>query len=356
MKYAIIGYGGMGNHHNKNIIPRFNLAVHKEQLELAGIYDIDHERIKFAENEGIYCFNNVQEIYDDESIDFVLIATPNDLHLPYVIESLNYDKNVICEKPLGLSIREIKKMYKKARSSNKIFEVHQNRRWDNDFLTIKNIYEKKIIGNIYKIESRVMGSNGIPGSWRKVAKQGGGMMFDWGVHLIDQMLQMIDSKIVSIYCTYSYQAKEEVDDGFTLNVRFENGLLYTIVVDTNCFNELPRWQLYGEDGTATVTNWRNNVVEGKITKVSIRNDDMLEGVEAGNGFTKTMAKRRNETIKELPLEIIYGNKNAFYENFVNSILGYEAPIIKEKEILRVFKIMKLAYRSAKKNQVLKARF
>ena len=54
---------------------------------------------------------------------------------------------------------------------------------------------------------------------------------------------------------------------------------------------------------------KSNKVESKICKVNLREDDKLEGIEAGNGFTKTMAKRRNETIDELPLEIIHGDKN-----------------------------------------------
>lgn len=353
MKFAIIGFGGMGHHHYKNIIPRLNESDYKEKLEIAGIYDINNERNEFAKELGIHCFKNVEEIYNDKSIEIVLIATPNDVHLPYVIEALKHDKNVICEKPLGLSSNEVKKMYKEAKKANKIFEVHQNRRWDDDFLTIKNIYDKKTIGNIYQIESRVMGSNGIPGAWRRVFKQGGGMMLDWGVHLIDQMLNMINSKITYVYCTYSYQAKEEVDDGFNLQVKFENGLLYNIVVDTNCFNELPRWQLYGENGTATITNWHANKVEGKVTKVNLRTDDKLVGVEAGNGFTKTMAKRRNETIDEIPLEVIRGDKNAFYKNFMNAIINSEETLIKEEQVLRVFKVMEAAYTSAKKNKVIK---
>ena len=352
MKMAIIGFGGMGAHHYNNIISRLNESEFEEKIDIAGIYDISEERKEYAKSLQLHSFNNPQERYNDETIETVLIATPNDLHLPYVIECLKNNKHVICEKPLGLSSKEIKKMYKFAKKSGKIFEVHQNRRWDNDYLTIKNIYNNNNIGQIYQIESRVMGSNGIPGKWRRIFNQGGGMMMDWGVHLIDQMLQMIPNKVTSIYCHYSYQAQEEVDDGFNLQVKFDNGLLYKIVVDTNCFNELPRWQLYGKEGTATITNWRGNKLEGKITKVVIRKDDKLEGVEAGNGFTKTMASRRKETVEEFPLELIEGDKNSFYKNFINSIRNKEQTLIKEEQVLRVFNLIEAAYKSATTNKVI----
>ena len=352
MRIAIIGFGGMASHHKNNIIPRLNESDYPEKLEFAGIYDIDPKREEEAKKQGLHVFKSPEEIYEDESIKVVLIATPNDVHMPYVIECLKHGKNVICEKPLGLSSKEVKKMYAEAKKSKKVFEVHQNRRWDDDFLTVKNIYDNKLIGNVYKIESRVMGSNGIPGAWRKVFAQGGGMMLDWGVHLIDQMLKMVKAKVTSIYCDYSYQAKEEVDDGFDLEVKFDNGLIYRIVVDTNSFIELPRWQLYGEDGTASITNWHDNKVEGKINKVVIREDNELKGVEAGNGFTKTMAKRRVETIEEVPLEVILGDKNAFYRNFMNAIINNEETEVKEEQVLRVFAVMESAYMSAKKNKVI----
>ena len=353
MKLAIIGFGGMAGHHNRCIIPRFNEGKNKNKIEVVGVYDIDPKRYEVAKELGLYCYNSAQEIYDDENIDIVLVTTPNDVHMPYVIGALQHNKHVICEKPLGLSSKEVKKMYKEAKKANKVFEVHQNRRWDDDYLTIKNIFDKKIIGDVYQIESRVMGSNGIPGEWRKVFAQGGGMMLDWGVHLIDQMLQMINSEVVSIYCNYSYQAKEEVDDGFDLEVKFANGLLYRIVVDTNCYNELPRWQVYGNEGTVTINHWQDNKVEGIVSKVILKEDNQLKGVEAGNGFTKTMAKRRVETIEHLPLDVIRGDKNAFYNNFVNAIVNNEELFVKHEQVLRVFKVMEAAYKSAKTNKVIK---
>ena len=214
----------MGNNHRKYIIPRLNDSDYPEKLDIAGIYDISEERKEFAAQLGLHNFNSAEEIFADESIKIVLIATPNDLHKPYVLEALSRGKNVIVEKPMGLDTDEVNEMYAAAKKYGKVFEVHQNRRWDDDFLTVKNMYDKKLLGETYLIESRVMGSNGIPGAWRKNPEQGGGMMLDWGVHLIDQMLLMIDDKVKSVECDYSYQAGEKVDDGFDLLVKFKGGM------------------------------------------------------------------------------------------------------------------------------------
>ncbi|MFQ9800616.1 MAG: hypothetical protein ACLR23_18725 [Clostridia bacterium] len=67
-----------------------------------------------------------------------------------------------------------------SKETGKLFVVHQNRRWDEDYLTIKKIYEEHLLGNVYRIESRVHGSRGIPGDWRGEKEHGGGMVLDWG--------------------------------------------------------------------------------------------------------------------------------------------------------------------------------
>ena len=166
MKIAIIGFGGMGNNHKKYIIQRLNDSDYPEKLEIAGIYDISDERNKFASELGLHCFSSAEEIYNDESIKIVLVATPNDLHLPYVEKALKAGKHVIVEKPAAMDSGEVEKMYAVARQAGKVFSPHQNRRWDDDFVTVDNIVKNGSIGRVYLIESRVMGSNGIPGAWR----------------------------------------------------------------------------------------------------------------------------------------------------------------------------------------------
>lgn len=355
MKIAIIGYGGMGNNHKKYIIQRLNDSDYPEKLEIAGVYDISPERKAFAAELGLKNFDSADEIWNDDSIKIVLVATPNDSHLPYVLKAAECGKNIIVEKPAALSSEETEKMYEAAKKAGVVFSPHQNRRWDDDYLTVRNMYEKQTVGKVYRIESRVMGSNGIPGAWRRVERQGGGMMLDWGVHLIDQMLQFVKSPVKSVYCDYSYIAGEEVDDGFDLEVKFEDGLIYRIVVDTNTFIELPRWQVYGTDGTATITNWRRDNVEGRVVRCIQRVDDKLEGVNAGNGFTKTMAARRSETVEEFPPEIVRGDKNAFYRNFMDAVIKGEPTIVRKEEVMRVFKIMELAKKSARENRVITER-
>ena len=251
MNLVIIGYGGMGGYHAE-CLKKYCESKPEFPIRVTGAYDIDPERSALAEKNGYRAYKSAAEIWADPSVGAVLVATPNDIHAEYVKAAAKAGKNIICEKPIGMSSREAEEMYDAAEKAGVVFEVHQNRRWDDDFLTVKNIVDNGIVGAAYCIESRVMGGNGIPGAWRKEKAHGGGMMLDWGVHLIDQMLMMIKSPVESLYCEYSYIYGEEVDDGCSLTVNFENGMKYRIVVATDCFRNLPRWQVYGTEGTETL--------------------------------------------------------------------------------------------------------
>ena len=185
-----------------------------------------------------------------------------------------------------------------------------------------------------------------------MAAQGGGMMLDWGVHLIDQMLQMVKSTVVSLYCEYSYIYGEEVEDGCRLSVKFENGVEYLVVVSTDCFRSLARWQAYGTEGTATVQDWD---LSGGMTRVLVKHDDNIAGIRAGNGFTRTMAPRVGNTVEQKALPVVHAEPFAFYKNFAAACAGKEEKRIKKEEVLRVFRIMEAAARSAKENIVIKER-
>lgn len=343
LSIAIVGFGGMAHYHAE----RFkNLGIY----EIKGIFDIDKNVIEKALLDGYKVYNNAQEICNDKSVEAVLITTPNDNHIYYTELFAKAKKHILCEKPIGMSTQECTKMYKVARENNVIFMVNQNRRWDKDYLTIKEIIDKNMVGEVYRIESRVMGSNGVPGEWRKELKHGGGMMLDWGVHLIDQLNLLDNSGIEYVYCNMSYQEGLEVEDGFRLDIKFKSGLFAEITVDTNCYEPLPRWLVYGKNGTAVVKNWS---LEGGIIYPNENSAYIVEGMKAGNGFTKTMAYRDNTNKVECGLPELNVDGDTLYKNFYNSILGLDTPTVKEEQVRAVFNVMESAFEAFKHGKTIK---
>ena len=335
-RIAVVGYGGQGAWHADH-------ALRSDVVELAGIYDIREIRNDAARELGIFVYDSLDAIIADETVDIVVCATPNDVHLDIVVRSLLGGKNVVCEKPVALSTADFDKMLDAERKSGKLLSVHQNRRWDVDFLAIKSLVDSGEIGEVINIESRIHGSRGIPSDWRCHKEPGGGMILDWGVHLIDQMLQLIPETVTRIYCPITNITTDEVDDGFTLSMEFSGGKRATVEVGTYNFIPMPRFYMQAREGSAFIEDWRQNC---RVAKLLAWCEKDVTPVQTAAGITKTMAPRDELTIKSYELERPTSDVHDFYRNLVRAIDGKEEQLIKNKEVRRVLRVMEECFRSA----------
>ena len=341
-KVAVIGYGGQGAWHCNQILK-------SDVTELAGTYDIKPERCKAAKDNGIFVYESNEAIFADESVDIIVVATPNDVHEDLVVNGLLSGHNVICEKPVALSVAEFDRMVEAQNKSGKLLTVHQNRRWDVDFLGVKSVIDSGEIGEVIRIESRIHGSRGIPSDWRCIKKYGGGMILDWGVHLIDQMMQLIPDKITTVNCVTTNITNEEVDDGFRLEIGFESGKTAHVEVGTYNFLAMPRFYMQCKDGSLYLTDWQKKAQIAKLTRW-IEKD--VTPVQNAAGITKTMAPRDHLTLDEYEIDRPTSDVHNFYRNFCAAIDGKEEQFIKNCEVRRVLLVMESCFKSDEAHQTL----
>lgn len=343
-KFAVIGYGGMGSWH-------VNHALKSDVLDLAGIYDIDPQKSEKARVSGIYAYSSLEELLNDKSVELVTIAIPNDVHLYTVVKCLEAGKNVICEKPVALSTEDLNTMIEASKKSGKLFTVHQNRRFDVDYLAMQKLADTGEIGKPLRIESRIHGSRGIPSDWRGEKAHGGGMILDWGIHLIDQLLLIYkNEEIDTINCTVTNITNKEVDDGFYLTITFKSGAVAFVEVGTYNFIALPRFYMKAEKGSALITDWREKT---KVAKCKYWHENDVLPVQTAAGLTKTMAPRDSVTLDEYELEIPKSDVHDFYRNFCKAIDGEATQLVTHDQMLLDMKIMEYAFKSAELGQTLK---
>ena len=339
---VIIGFGGMGGWHGNHMLK-------SDVVRLKGIVDIDPKRDEAAAEKGIFAYPSKEAALADREVDFVTIAVPNDVHKSLVIEALAAGKHVICEKPATLSLADLDEMIAASEKYGKLFTVHQNRRWDPDFLMTKQAYDSGELGEVFRLESRVQGSRGIPGDWRGKPECGGGMILDWGVHLIDQVLQIIKNDIARIYCRCEHITNYAVDDGFSLDILFRETGVARIEVGTSNFISLPRFYLAGANGGAMVGDWRE-----KCRVVCCKNwdeKDVIPVVTAA-GLTKTMAPRNEKTVTEYEIERPEPDVHDFYRNFCAAMDGREKQIVTHDQLRLVMRVMEAAFESDRQGQVI----
>lgn len=343
---GIIGYGGMASYHFKQL-------KDYSRLTIKGVYDLNPERMEVAVEEGLVAYDSKESLLQDPDIDIVLIATTNDVHKELVIEALQIGKHVICEKPVTLSSEELIEIMDVAKTTDRVFTIDQNRRTNRDFILMKDSVEKGLLGDVYLIESRVEGSRGMPKGWRTIKNLGGGMMLDWGVHLIDQLLFMIDKPVVNVFCKMNSIEYKEVDDNFRLSLSFEGGLTAQIEVATNNYITHPRWYVLGSEGSLEITDWE---CEGKIVRCKDKDsvwEDEIIYTKAGP--TKTMAPRRQDTMETIeihePTEVV-DHISVVYDSLIDAIEGIKPLQITPEQALRVMKVMEAAFESESTKQAI----
>lgn len=346
---AFLGFGEMAGYHLSHLLQY-------DKIKAVGAYDINRVRQKYAEYRGLKAYKSKEELLSDPQIDIILVASSNEMHKELSIEALKAGKHVLCEKPATMNSADLEEIIMTAEKAKKIFTVNQNRRANKDFLLMKKHVEAGAIGDVYVIESRVEGSRGIPEGWRTIKSMGGGMMLDWGVHLIDQIMYMINEKVINVFCKIYNINYKDVDDNLRLTMSFESGLTAHIEVSTNNFITHPRWYVLGDRGTLQIDDWN---CEGKIIRCLDKENKWNNEISQSNaGPTRTMSPRSAESIETIIINdpnsgFDYRELCTVYDQMIEAIEQKVPLSITPQQCLRVIKVMETAFESAEKGEAIK---
>jgi scyllo-inositol 2-dehydrogenase (NADP+) len=256
LRIGIAGYGRIVELMHNSLIRKV------DGLELTAVYDVTEERRKHAEARGLQTYSNLDQFLSDAPLDVVLIAAPTQYHYSIALKALEYGKHLIIEKPVAMNTQEAIEIQKKAFKMNRIVTLFHNRRFDPDFQFVQSILESGEIGKLLFLErSHHMDGAGIDfgiqsynPKWRIIALQGGGVLLDWGVHLIDQLQQLNLGSVVSLTGS-SYKMgwhQGDADDYVNATIAFEGGLLATMEIHSLSNVDKPSWTLVGDRASVVV--------------------------------------------------------------------------------------------------------
>lgn len=199
---------------------------------------------------GVKIVRTIEEMVTDPDIDLVVITSPNDTHFPYSKMALEAGKDVVLEKPFANTTAEAKALVDIAAASGKILSVYQNRRYVSDFYTIRDILDKKLLGDVHEFEAHYdrYRMEARPGQWREAALPGSGILYDIGAHVIDQVLYFFGLP-KSITADISMQRPHaKVDDYF--NIWMDYGFTKAILHGGMLVREPgPRYMIQGTKGS-----------------------------------------------------------------------------------------------------------
>ncbi len=228
IKVGVIGYGGaynMGRAHLNEMA--------KAGMTPTAVCELDGERLKVATEEfpGIETYASVEEMLEKSKVDLLAIITPHNTHAPLAIQCLQAGRHVVSEKPFAITTAECDQMIEAARKHDVLVSTYHNRHWDGCIQQAIKTIRSGAIGDVYRIDAH-MGAWHQPKDWWRSSKTiSGGILYDWGVHLLEYTLQILTADMVEVsgfakkgfWCGQCKWQNDTIEDEGFLTVRFANG-------------------------------------------------------------------------------------------------------------------------------------
>jgi predicted dehydrogenase len=251
---GIIGFGRIGAEHAA--------WLSKAQgTRAVAAFDPTPARRELAKARGLSPLDSLDAICTDPEVHAVLIATPTSMHFDHAMQALDAGKHVMVEKPMALDAASARIMTLRASQQKRVLSVFHNRRWDIDYLTVRRAIESGTFGKLINIESRISQWASCVGpaatewhpQWRNQAAFGGGGLYDWGSHLLDQMWRMmLPARPMRLFAQLRSSVwSKDCDDFARVCIDFDNGAVGVVEINTTTTCPLPRWHIDGTLGSAT---------------------------------------------------------------------------------------------------------
>lgn len=305
IKTGLMAYGMSGRVFHAPFIsahPGFELkaVVERHQKKAISLYP------------GITSYNSVDELLADDEIELAIINTPNNTHFDFAMQALAAGKHVLIEKPAAVTTRQVKLLYDLGRKMNKRVMVYQNRRWDSDFLSVKEIIESGRLGKLIEVHFRF--DRYKPTLSPKLFKEtksaaANGLVYDLGPHLIDQAISIFGRPLSFKKTTATHRESSEVVDYFNFHLAYPHQLNVYLTSGLLIAAQLPAFVVHGTLGSYIKD--RCDMQEAQLDG-SVLPTDLKYGVEpkGSEGKLVTVALDAKKTV-----ETIDSKKGCYMELF-----------------------------------------
>jgi predicted dehydrogenase len=252
---GLIGYGAIARAHAESIAATPGLS-------LAGVCDVSEERRKLAASEWpVRTHTRAEEMFDDPAVGMVVVGTPPSVHFDSVMAALRAGKHVVCEKPFAIHVEEVDRMIDAAAAGSRVLTVYQSRRWDPDYLALRDVVRSGRIGEAFYMESFIGGYDHPCDFWHSDEAISGGMIYDWGSHYFDWILQLMPDRVRRISANAHKLVWHDVtnSDQVRVDLTFAGGAQATFLQSDIASMRKPKWYVLGTRG-AVAGEWRDEPV------------------------------------------------------------------------------------------------
>lgn len=291
-----------------------------------------------ADYPNIITYRDNETLLADESIELVVVNTPNYTHYELAKAALNAGKHVLIEKPFSVTKAEAEELFSLAFRKNLKVLAYQNRRFDSDFLAVQKVVKSGRLGKITEAHLRFdRYRNEISEKkFKEEAIPGAGIFYDLGAHMVDQAIALfgIPAEFTKTYG--KYRANTEVDDVAHAHLKYDNGLNVYISTNMLVVKQQPAYVIYGINGTLTKN--RTDVQEPQLLAGVKPNDpEYGKEKEGDEGLLFTLNSEGNVVEELIPRET--GDYKLLFDQVFKAIRGNGEYFINQNDILGQLSIL-----------------
>ncbi|WP_336795501.1 oxidoreductase [Erwinia aphidicola] len=315
------------------------------EMELAAVSSSDAGKVH-ADWPSVQVVSDPQALFDDPTLQLIVIPTPNDTHFPLAKAALNAGKHVVVDKPFTVTLSQARELDALAKAKGLLLSVFHNRRWDSDFLTLKALLADGTLGDVRYFESHFDRFRPtVQQRWREQKGAGSGIWYDLGPHVIDQALQLFGSPVAITLDAAELRPGAQTTDYFhcTLTYPQRRVVLHASMLVAA---QSARYQVHGTKGSFVkfgLDPQEDALKSGARPPQEDWGYDMRDGV-------LTLAE--GDAMVEKSLLTIPGNYPAYYAGIRDAINGVGENPVQAEEAIQVMELIELGLQSAEKRQTL----
>ncbi|MFE6687967.1 Gfo/Idh/MocA family oxidoreductase [Streptomyces sp. NPDC057743] len=349
LRVGLIGYGLAGSVFHAPLIA----ATDGLRLDTVSTRSPERQAQARAEHPQVRTVATAEEVLAraaDGALDLIVLASPNKTHVPLATAALEAGTAVVVDKPLAATAAEAERLAALADHRGLLLSVFQNRRWDNDFRTVRQLLADGALGDVQRFESRFERWRPQPkGGWRESGDptELGGLLYDLGSHLVDQALALFGPAL-SVYAeTDIRRPGAEADDDTFLALTHAGGVRSHLWVSATAAQLGPRFRVLGS--RAGYVKYGLDPQEAAL-RAGLRPGTEGEadawGVEPESCWGRLGAGESPLTGGGSPVPTLPGDYPAYYAGVAHALRSGGEPPVSAREVARSLRVLEAARRSA----------
>jgi predicted dehydrogenase/type 1 glutamine amidotransferase len=335
---GLIGYGAIARSHATSI-------SNTSGLRLSGVCDVSSERRDIAAREwSVPTHARAEDLFRDPEVGLVVVGTPPSAHAEAVLAALAAGKHVVCEKPFALRVEEVDRMIDSAVAGDRVLTVYQSRRWDPDFVALREVVGSGRIGELFYMESFIGGYSHPCDFWHSHEPISGGTIYDWGSHYFDWVLQLFSDKVKSVSAVGHKRVWHDVtnSDQVRVDLTFAGGAQATFLQSDIAAALKPKWYLLGTLG-AVVGDWREESMKSRNAAGDLIEERLAPADSPA--LVRVMRPSADGGSHEEVLALPRRDEHGFYRNLADHLAWDEPLAVPPDEARRTVAVMESAAHS-----------